>query len=50
MSAECILDMTPKISKMKTVYLHTIAELTYLLVDIKHRRPVTGFSVADLTF
>lgn len=29
---------------------YTIAEITYLFVDIKHMRPVTENPVADLTF
>jgi len=40
----------PKTSKMENVYLDTIAGFTRLFVDRKHMRPVTGFSVADLTF
>lgn len=43
MPTDRILDMSQKISKMKNVYLYTIAELTYLFVDIKHMRPVTDF-------
>lgn len=50
MPTDRILDMSQKISKMKNVYLHTIAELTYLFVDIKQMRLVTEFPVADLTF
>ena len=47
---EYILDMCEKISKMENVYLDTIAEFTHLFVDRKRMRPVTEFSVADLTF
>lgn len=49
-SAECILDMFQKISKMENVYLYIIAEFILLFVDIKHMRPVTEVPVADLTF
>ena len=49
-SVECILDMSPKISKMENVYLYTITEFTHLFVDIKHMKPVTEIPVADLTF
>ncbi len=48
-SAECILDMFQKISKMENVYLYIIAEFILLFVDIKHMRPVTEVPVADLT-
>ena len=47
MSAECILDMFPK---MENVYLYTITEFTHLFVDIKHMRPVTEMPVVDRTF
>ena len=47
MSVECILDMFPK---MENVYLYTITELTFLIVNIKQMRPVTEIPVADLTF
>ena len=40
----------PKISKMENVYLYTITELTFLIVNIKQMRPVTEIPVADLTF
>ena len=42
--------MCEKISNMENVCLYTITEFTHLFVDRKYMRPVTGFSVADLTF
>lgn len=35
---------------MENVYLYTITELTFLIVNIKQMRPVTEIPVADLTF
>lgn len=32
------------------VHIQSQDLFTHLFVDIKHMRPVTGFSVADLTF
>ena len=49
-SVECILDMSPKISKMENVYLLTITEFTHLFVGIKPMRPVMEIPVVDLTF
>ena len=40
----------PKNIQNGKVYLYTITEFTHLFVDIKHMRPVTEITVADLAF
>ena len=35
---------------MENVYLYTITELTFLIVNIKQMRTVTESPMADLTF